>query len=219
MKKLLLLILLLSLSGCGANPTGPTPPVLHQQASFEAHQASLQTPGHVYFWIKNFSTYDSGKDWEYNRNWYEWESKKDENGNPFPDQAYAVAWELYHNYARGENRGQCGQFACTYAAALRTHGYRCGVLLMYNPGSGHAQGWVEERNGTVSITDNQTYCQSVYPSYEAFLQSCRDRIAQCRKQNKESNTNAYAFWLCNEKAEIVMDETGEHFDRPSPLNN
>lgn len=204
-------VIFLILAGCVTNPTGPLPPVQHQAGSFEEQMERMQTPGHVYFWIKNFSVYDSGPNWEYNQNWSCWKRKG------FPDQAYAVAYELYINYVNGENRGQCGQFACTYVVACRSHGYKCGVILSSRSGSGHARGWVVEKDGTVSITDNKAYCKSVYGSYDEFLTSIRNQSQNIKEQCEREKTNAYSLWLCNEKCEIVLDQQGEYWNSPKPL--
>jgi hypothetical protein len=211
MKKIWWIVFILTLVGCARNPTGPLPPVQHKAATFEEHIVRLQTPGHTYFWVKNFTVYDSGSNWEYNRNWYCWKQKG------FPDQTYAVAYEMYNNYVNGENRGQCGQFACTYVMAARTHGYKCGVILTFSPTSAHAQGWIVEKDGTVSITDNKTYNKSIHSSYDSFISSMRSMAKRLKEINEQDKTNANGVWLCNEKCEIVLDQEGEYWNSPKPL--
>ncbi len=214
MKKLFLALLVVPMvfvfCGCGKNPMSPNdpslPPVQHKADTFETHIARLKTPGHVFFWVKNFSVWDGGFDYEYNQNWYDWKRKG------FPDQAYAVAYEMYNNYVKGENRGQCGQFAATYTVALREHGYRCGGILTYAPGYGHAESWFVEKNGTVTVTSNKDYNARSYPSYDAFIQTYRNMIEGYKVGSWHGDAS-----ILNEKYEIILDRNGDHFDHPIPL--
>jgi hypothetical protein len=211
MKKFWWVVFILTLVGCSKNPIGPVPPVQHKAVTFEEHISRLQTPSHTYFWVKNFTIYDFGVAGEYNKNWYCWKQKG------FPDQTYAVAYEMYDNYVNGENRGQCGQFACTYVMAARTHGYKCGVILTFIPGSGHVQGWIVEKDGTVSITDNEAYKKGVYNSYESFVSAIRSMAKSSIELNEQNKTNANGVWLCNDKCEVMLDQNGEYWDSPKQL--
>lgn len=159
----------LMLSSCGRNPFGAIPdsvtkpPILHEQ-SFEEHIATLKTPSHTAFWVNRFAVYDLGYNW----NWSVWERLG------FPDQAYALAHSMWKEYHEGKSRGVCGQFAATYVVAAREHGYKCGGLCTWGPNWGHAQGWIIESDGSVSLTDNKKYLKSKFSNWDKFLKYARD---------------------------------------------
>lgn len=204
MKRLgIFLITVIILSGCVKNPAGPLPPVQHKAPTFKDHMNSLKTLGHVYFWIKNFTIYDSGdtiinefdeRGHEFNQNWYHWKEKG------FPDQAYAISYEMWKNYEDGENRGQCGQFAATYIVALRDKGYRCGAII-FNVRSGglHIQAWIEDTNGKIIVTDNNTIL-----SYDYRYNSYTEMISAIDEKLKDNSD--ITFWFLNDKFEVVFDQ-------------
>jgi len=178
-----LFTLVFVLSGCGKNVCGPLPPPAIS-TTFEQQIDTLGNPAAVAIWIDANAEYDLN----YNFNWFSWEKKG------FPDQAYALAYSLYTERHGGKNRGVCGQFAAFYIMAARENGYKCGGICYYGPRSGHAMGWIVEKDGSVSITDNGEYRKSLYRNYEHFEASWTKKMA--------SDVSRYGM-LMNEKFEVM----------------
>ena len=148
----MLFVLLCSCS----NPLSTLPPVKHF-GTFEETVASLDSPGKVAAWLSDFAEYDL----DYNLSW----------GNFEPDQAYSLAYSLWVEYHGGKSRGVCGQFAALFVVCAREHGYKCGGICMYTKNSGHAQGWIKEADGSISITDNRQYQYKRYNSEEEMKEA------------------------------------------------
>ena len=205
-------VLLVLVCGCGRSPVGPLPPVTAQVETFDQHVQRLRTPGSVYFWLQQFSVYDlGGKDHSYNRHWGNWKQLG------YPDQAYALAHELYKNYINGKVRGVCGQLASMYVVAGRTHGLKCGFILMYSAGSGHAQAYVVEHDGSVAIADNKMYYKNSYKNWDDFLRYVRRRVEISKEYNIKHNTNSHAFGLLDEFGRSVINMQGEFWDNPQNM--
>lgn len=150
-KSIFIVILPFLLAGCAKNALGPLPPVTHYE-TFQDCIEGLQTPAHTAIWLRDFTTYDLN----YNLHW----------GDHNPDQAYTLAKSVWDEYHKGKSRGVCGQFAAFYIVMAREHGYRCGGYVYWTNYYGHAQGWIEEKDGQISITDNDLYYYKTYKSYE-----------------------------------------------------
>lgn len=143
------------LTGCGQNPTGPPPPVLHFE-TFEDHISSMKTPGHTAKWMQQFSKYSDPY-----TGWIPPEGK---------DLAWSLAHDFWDNYLRGYSRGKCGSFAAMQAVCARNHGYNAGIIVWYHWDDdggvwGHAEAWIEE-DGRISTQSNDEYIKGEYGSYE-----------------------------------------------------
>ena len=190
MKKLLLIIILLALIGCAKNPIGPLPPIENKAGTFEEHLNRLSNPGYTYFWVKQFTKYDLrgqlGWDWE---------------AQGMPDLAYSLAYSMWNTCIHGDNLGVCGQFAATYVVAARVHGYDAGFTITYVGSSGHAKGWIIDKDGTIWITDNDQLQKTNYKSKKELF----DDFA-----NSWFNKDYGYGYVANDKMEIIYDESGWH---------
>jgi len=178
----ILFILVFVLSGCGKNACGPLPPPA-VAITFEQQIDNLNNPAATAIWIDANAEYDLN----YNFNWGIWREKG------FPDQAYALAYSLYTERHDNKNRGVCGQFAAFYIVAARETGYECGGICYYGPQGGHVMGWIVEKDGSVSMTNNEVYRKSSYRNYEHFKAAWTKKMAD----DKQS----YGM-LMNEKFEV-----------------
>ena len=164
MKKMIkYFIVILLFMGCGRSSLDPLPPVVHYN-TFQECIDGLQTPFHTALWLRDFTVYDL----DYNLHW----------GDLEPDQAYTLAESLWDEWHNGKSRGVCGQFAAVYVVAAREHGYKCGGYVYWTATYGHAQGWIEEHDGQISITDNLEYWYKVYPSYQVMKKTLLDRNSE-----------------------------------------
>lgn len=201
MKKVFYLLTFLVIVGCSKNPVSPLPPVCRQTSTFEQHLETLKTPGHTYFWVKEFTLYDlSGQlGWD----WVE---------RGMPDLAYSLAYSLWETTYKGYNVGVCGQFAAMYVVSAREHGYDSGFLITYRWGkdgadiSGHARGWIVYE-GVVYISDNtQLYC-SDFSTKEALFEDFA----------KQWFSNPYGYgWITDNKLNVVYDKNG-YYEDPKDL--
>jgi hypothetical protein len=189
-RKFILLFFLIFFMGCSQNPLEPLPPIEHQAYSFEEHLERLQTPSHTYFWVKQFTEYDMrgqlGWDWI---------------DRGMPDLAYSLAYSMWETYIKGHNAGVCGQFASTFVVAARTHGYEAGFLLTYTKYSGHARGWIVEKDGSISVSDNQLYFKKYYKNKQDMINKFSENYF-----NKKDRCG----WITNDKMENIFDERGFH---------
>jgi hypothetical protein len=201
MNKLLYLFMLLVVTGCSKNPVEPLPPICNHTPTFEQHLESLRTPGHTYFWMREFALYDlSGQlGW----NWTE---------RGMPDLAYSLACSLWETMNKGYNVGVCGQFAAMYVVAAREHAYDSGFLITYhwdadsNNVSGHARGWIIYE-GCVYVSDNTALYCSKSPTKEALF----DDFAK----QWFSNPHGYG-WITDNKLNVIYDMNGR-YDIPKDL--
>lgn len=146
------LLLVFLIVGCGNLPTEP-PPIAHF-ATYEEAVKNLKTPSHVVQWLNSFANYDL----KYNIGW--------EKVSEGKDLAWALSESLWENYVNGTSRGVCGQMAAMFVVCARTHGYNTGVLVWYLPGAGHAEAWIQEGDGYITMTSNDELYYKKYKSID-----------------------------------------------------
>lgn len=174
-----ILILVLLLVGCIKSPVDPQipeskfdgPPVLY--LSFDQTTQNLKSSTEVKLWIDSVGANYNG----YGVGW----------GNSDPgsteDNAKNLAYNFWLSHKDGKNLGPggiCGNFAGFFTYCMRIHGYKTGLACWYrwNPdGSdivGHAIGWVQERDGSVSTLSNDLFSYKQFNSLKEF-KACFDR--------------------------------------------
>lgn len=164
-KNLILIFACLIFCGCGNNPTS------ENYTSFYGMLNDFKDKKDVARWINERCIYNV----------------KFNNGQEgMGDKVQRAARFLFKN-----KTGACFQYASLQCYAARWHGKKTGIIIEYDyiMRAYHAKCWIEERNGTISITTNIFAESNIYDSYESMI----------KWYDGNFNQNDYA----------IFDETGE----------
>jgi len=147
-KNLSLFILLVSLLGCSILP--------FKMDAFEYDTAQLKTPEQVQNWLKSNTKYE--------------DTQSQSQLYDKHDFVYHKARELWKT-----RQGICSNFACFYVYCARIHNYTCGTIFSVYPYFTHQRGWIKERDGTISITDNFSYFKSRFKNYPDMISNWKEK--------------------------------------------
>lgn len=124
-----------------------------QVETFESCVAKLKTSSEIEIWIKANTSYIN--------------KEVDEAHEDF---IYGQAKELWQRKV-----GWCSNFACFYIYCLRTHGQTCGTIFSVYRFFSHQRGWIQEPDGSISISDNQRLFKKRFKSYEDMITNWKEK--------------------------------------------